>query len=78
MKRRKIIFGVFTGLLFLGVVVVAQPGQPPHHPPGHGLPGDQKPHDTPIGKGLGVLSLMALTYTVKKVRKKGRNQPDSS
>lgn len=86
-KKGKMIFSLKTRLtvLLLFSILCAfpsftggQPGPPPHHPPGHGLPGDQKPHDTPTGNGLGVLTFLAMAHALKKAREPGKRHPDSS
>jgi hypothetical protein len=81
-KKGKMIFSLKTRLtvLLLFSLLCAfpsftggQPGPPPHHPPGHGLPGDQKPHDTPLDSGLGILTLMGLVLIAQKTFKERRH-----
>ena len=74
-KKGKMIFSLKTRLtvLLLFSILCAfpsftsgQPGNPPHHPPGHGLPGNQKPHDTALDSGLAILTLMGLALMAQK------------
>ena len=60
-------------ICFFPIATTGQPGNPPHHPPGHGLPGDQKPHDTPLDSGLGILTLMGLVLIAQKTFKERRH-----
>lgn len=72
MKTRLKVLLLFIVLCFFPFATTGQPGNPPHHPPGHGLPGDQKPHDTPPGSGLVILTLVGLAWGIRKTLKDHR------
>lgn len=72
MKTKFRVLLLFSVMLFFPIATTGQPGNPPHHPPGHGLPGDQKPHDTPPGSGLVILTLVGLAWGIRKTLKDHR------
>ena len=74
-KKGKMIFSLNTRLtvLLLFSLLCAfpsftsgQPGNPTHHPPGHGMTGNQKPQDTALDSGLAILTLMGLALMAQK------------
>ena len=73
LKTRLTVLLLFSLLCAFPSFTSGQPGNPPHHPPGHGLPGDQTPHDAALDSGLGILTLMGLVLMAQKTFKERRH-----
>ena len=54
-------------LVITGTALAQGQGNPPRPPPGHGYGNNQRPHDGPLGSGLGILVALGLAYGGKKV-----------